>query len=122
MTDDINENLFDCDLEVTSRIMAHPPWEESPEIVPVEIKLVTTEDTVIGQASADMVSTFRVDEEDLFEICDADSAGLSWACDALFPRGSTELHPNSTRTTKLFFDSCSFIAQHSCQSSPQNNA
>ncbi len=107
MTDDINENLYDCDLEVTSRIMAHAPWEESPEIIPVEIKLVTSDDTVIGQVSGDIVSTFRVDPADLFEICDADSAGLSWACEALFPHGSNQLHqelnPNDEVVLRFLF-------------------
>ena len=93
VNDEVNDDEFDCVLEATSRFFAYAPFEQSPEIVPVELKLVTSEGTVIGQASADLVSTVRIDDDDLFEVCDADSAGLSWACDALFPRGSGELHP-----------------------------
>jgi hypothetical protein len=87
-----NENLFDCDLEVTSRFIAHAPFEECQEIVPVEFKLVTSDGVVIGQMSGDVVAVVRIDDADLFEVCDADSGGLSHACDALFPRGSSDLH------------------------------
>jgi hypothetical protein len=93
-TDDlILDDETPCNLLVTLsvRLFGDPELGEQ-FIIPVDVKLVTLDEVVVGRMSGDLVLSSLLDPESLFDICSFDSVGLARACAALFPEGSDELH------------------------------
>ena len=92
--DSILDEEIPCNLHVTLSVRLLGDLETGYQfIIPVDVKLVTLDEVVVGRMSGDLVLASSIDPESLFDICDSDSAGLAQACAALFPEGSDELHP-----------------------------
>ena len=97
-----------CDIVISER---HSTFDESDfghrYIAPYEIRLETESGIVIGKMLGDLVNSGRIEADELYAVCDSDSAGLFAACQALFPYESEELHvdinPNHDHVGRFLF-------------------